>query len=75
MNGSERASCTAFLIDTGARRSAAELQVTDGERGVVRRAGVAYAVSVAVPNAAEVLAAGLRACALAWKRTVRDWRC
>jgi len=44
----------------------------DGQRTVLREAMVVYSVSPSLPDAAAVLADGLRARAIAWKKHAVD---
>jgi len=55
------------MTDPRSLRAVAAMEALDGPRGVVRHAAVAYAVSPAIANAAEALAAGLRTQIDAWK--------
>jgi hypothetical protein len=59
--------CAAIITEPGALRSVAALQCIDAGGSCVRHATVVYAVSPALPNAPDVLAAGLRARARAWQ--------
>ncbi|MBM3476781.1 MAG: hypothetical protein FJX75_26210 [Armatimonadetes bacterium] len=61
------ARCAAIMTEPGALRAVAALQSIDAAGAGVRHATVVYAVSPALPNAPDVLAAGLRGRARAWQ--------
>ena len=67
MSAGQHTRCAAILTEPAAFRAVAALQLTDAARAVVREATVVYAVSPDLPNASDVLAAGLRDCARAWQ--------
>jgi len=67
MHTAQHPRCAAIMTESVALRAVAALQLTDAACAVVREAMVVYTVSPDLPNASDVLAAGLRRRARAWK--------